>query len=94
MKKQTMPGKVLEVNSPRPQKLITAIRKEGKPDMTAELYGPMIHIITSKPRKTTRELRELSKTKKIAIDSIAQVEPNLEDVFIACMQDQQIGGTP
>ena len=88
IKKQTMPGKVLEVNSPLPLKLITAIKKEDNPEITAELYGSMIHIVTPKPRKTTRELKEFSKAKKIAIDSITQVEPSLEDVFITCMQDQ------
>jgi ABC-2 type transport system ATP-binding protein len=88
IKKQTMPGKVLEVNSPRPLKLITAIKKEENPEMSAELYGAMIHVITPKPRKTTRTLKELSKTKKITIDSITQVEPTLEDVFITCMQEK------
>ena len=88
IKKQTMPGKVLEVNSPRPLKLITAIKKEEHPEMSAELYGAMIHVVTPKPRKTTRTLKELSKAKKITIDSITQVEPTLEDVFITCMQDK------
>jgi len=88
IKKQTMPGKVLEINSPTPLKLITNINKEDNPEISAELYGNMIHVVTQKPRKTTRELKELSKAKKITIDSISQIEPTLEDVFITCMQEQ------
>jgi ABC-2 type transport system ATP-binding protein len=88
IKKQTMPGKVLEINSPTPLKLITNIKKEDNPEISAELYGNMIHVVTPKPRKTTRELKELSKAKKITIDSISQIEPTLEDVFITCMQEQ------
>ena len=88
IKKQTMPGKVLEVHCPLPEKLINAIHREENLEIAAELYGSMIHVITPKPRKTTRELKDLSKAKKITIDSISQVEPTLEDVFITCMQDQ------
>lgn len=88
IKKQTMPGKVLEVNSPHPLKLITAIKKEDDPEMAAELYGAMIHVVTPKPRKTAKTLKELSKAKKITIESITQVEPTLEDVFITCMQEK------
>jgi ABC-2 type transport system ATP-binding protein len=88
IKKQTMAGKVLEIDSPLPLKLISAIKKEGIPEIAAELYGSMIHVITPKPRITTRELKELSKTKKIKINSISQIEPSLEDVFISCMQEQ------
>jgi ABC-2 type transport system ATP-binding protein len=88
IKKQTMPGKVIEVNCHLPEKLLTAIKELDQTEMTAELYGSMIHVITPKPRKTTREIKELAKTRNIVIDTISQVEPTLEDVFITCMQEQ------
>ena len=91
IKDQTMPGEVLEINTPDPQRLLTILNQakdtEKIPEVKAELYGSMIHVITPQSKKTIREIKKTAKTSGILIDSINVVEPTLEDVFIASMQD-------
>ncbi|MCJ7717419.1 MAG: ABC transporter ATP-binding protein [Anaerolineales bacterium] len=91
IKDQMMPGEVLEINTPHPEQLILALRnKEGtgkfKP-VEAELYGSLIHVFAPENKPIIAEIKNTAKAAGIKIDSIASVEPSLEDVFIACMRD-------
>ncbi len=92
IKDQTMPGEVLEIHTPHPQRLLNILNlpkdSEKIPEFKAELYGSMIHIITPQANKTIQEIKKTAKASDILIDSIAVVEPTLEDVFIACMQER------
>lgn len=53
----------------------------------AELYGSLIHVFTPQTKKTVREINTTAKDAGIKIESIAVVDPTLEDVFIACMRE-------
>jgi ABC-2 type transport system ATP-binding protein len=90
IKNQAMPGEVLEITTPNPQVLLPIIdqliESEGAPDIKAELYGSMIHVITTQPDKTTRQVKKAAKASDVLINSINTVEPSLEDVFISCMK--------
>lgn len=91
IKDQTMSGEVLEIHTPNPQKLLKMLNEEIKPDnsteLKAELYGSMIHIITPQSKKTIKDIKKTAKSANIKINSMTVVEPTLEDVFIANMQD-------
>lgn len=96
IKHNAMIGDVLEIDTNRPEDLIKLIyeaRENGSGNsVNAELYGSFIHIITSQPEQQIKYLRSLAKSADIQINSISEIEPSLEDVFIASMRDSSIGG--
>jgi ABC-2 type transport system ATP-binding protein len=96
IKQKAMPGSVLEIESSNPEKLLEAIYKNmdsGElPSLDAELYGSLIHIITTHPEKQGRNLRSTARSAGIKIRNLIEIEPTLEDVFIACMQSRNTGG--
>lgn len=97
IKNQMMPGEVLEINTTKPEQLISALHRANELGnisfVEAELYGSLIHVFAPVTKKITKDIKKISKTTGIKIDSINIVEPTLEDVFIACMQDSKYGGT-
>jgi len=96
IKKQVLPGDVLEISTPNPERLLgklQEIKKEVQADFDPELYGSQIHVITAKPRDHIRLIKYAARRAGIKLSSITPVEPTLEDVFIACMRDNISGGT-
>ena len=96
IKQEAMIGKVLEIDTNKPEALIKEIYKardnRDSGSFNAELFGSLIHVITTQPTQHTKYLQSLAKSKAIQINSISEIEPSLEDVFIACMRDSNIGG--
>ena len=96
IKNNAMIGEVLEIDTTRPEDLIKLIyeaRDNGDArSLNAELYGSLIHINTTQPKQHSKYLHSLAKSEGIQINSISEIEPSLEDVFIACMRDSKIGG--
>ena len=97
IKHDAMIGEVLEIDTPQPEDLIKEIYKErdngGSRSLNAELFGSLIHVISTQPKRDTKYLQTLAKTAGIKIRNISEIEPSLEDVFIACMRDSNTGGT-
>ena len=87
---------VLEIETPQAEEFlrILAKLKEGGylEDLTAELFGSLIHVFTSKPASHTNDIQSLANGVGIKIQSITEIEPSLEDVFIACMKRHKPGG--
>jgi len=96
IKRDSMIGEVLEIDTTQPEDLIKIIyeaRNNGDArSLNAELYGSLIHINTTQPKQHSKYLHSLAKSEGIQINSISEIEPSLEDVFIACMRDSKIGG--
>lgn len=96
IKQDAMIGYVLEIDTDRPEDLIKAIYDErdhgGKRTVDAELYGSLIHVITNQPKQRTKDLHALANEAGVQINNITEIEPSLEDVFITCMRDSNIGG--
>ncbi|MCK5794867.1 MAG: ABC transporter ATP-binding protein [Anaerolineales bacterium] len=96
IKRDAMIGEVLEIDTNQTEDLIKAIYEvrdnEDNRSLNAELYGSLIHIFSTQPRQHTKYLQTLAKGADIKINSISVIEPSLEDVFIACMRDSDIGG--
>jgi ABC-2 type transport system ATP-binding protein len=92
IKNQMMLGEVIEINTKKPEQLIIALREAketGKiPSAEAELYGSLIHVIATEAKKMIKDINNTAKAAGIKIDTINTVEPTLEDVFIACMQER------
>ena len=96
IKRDSMIGAVLEIDTTQPEDLIKIIyeaRDNGDArSINAELYGSLIHINTTQPKQHSKYLHSLAKSVGIQINSISEIEPSLEDVFIAYMRDSKIGG--
>lgn len=96
IKKEAMPGIVLEIDTPQPEELIKLISKAKNngdhSELNAELYGPLIHLITSQPKQHIRLIKSIAQNAGIKINKMTEIEPTLEDVFIACMRDNNPGG--
>ena len=96
IKQDEMQTVVLEVVSSQPEeliKIVTAQKNKGNlNELSAELYGSLIHIFTPQPERHTRQLRSLSQEAGISLQSITEIDPSLEDVFIACMKSRAYGG--
>lgn len=96
IKKGAMESSVLEVETPHPEELIrvlTNLKSNGDLEgLHAELYGSLVHVFTSRPRSHTRKLRSLAREAGIRVTSVSEIDPSLEDVFIACMQSRNNGG--
>jgi ABC-2 type transport system ATP-binding protein len=97
IKDDSMKTSVLEISTRQPEELIkelVAQQKTGKfRDLSAELYGSIIHLFTSRPDSHTQDIRSLANSTGISLDSITEIDPSLEDVFIACMKSRDNGGT-
>lgn len=96
IKQESMSSSVLEIDSSQPEeliKIITGHKNDGDlGDLSAELYGSLIHVFTPHPKEHAGKLLTLAPRAGIEIHSLTEIEPSLEDVFIACMQSHEYGG--
>ncbi len=92
IKKNMMPGQVLEIDTDQAGKVIKILREafqNKKLDyLDLELYGSLVHLIAPQVQSLSRDIKKLLTADKITINSMSVVEPTLEDVFIACMRDK------
>ncbi len=96
IKKTSLSGEVLEITTSQPEQLITLLsdirQKGGLPGLDVELFGSTLHVLSQQPKNHLREIKSIARAAGLKIINCTQVEPTLEDVFIACMQDQKPGG--
>jgi ABC-2 type transport system ATP-binding protein len=97
IKDQYLEGSVLEILTPQPEELVKAFKVHhsgtNQEHHSPELYGSLIHIYTSNPASQAQQLRSLAQKAGIEIQAITEIDPSLEDVFIACMKSSNYGGT-
>jgi ABC-2 type transport system ATP-binding protein len=97
IKQDQLPGSVLEIATLQPEDLIRALMADqSRPDqesLSAELYGSLVHIYTTNPDTHTQYVRSRAQNAGIDIQTITEIDPSLEDVFIACMKSRNYGGT-
>jgi ABC-2 type transport system ATP-binding protein len=97
IKQESMEGSVLEVVTKQPEELIKVLGaqqySEELRDLSAELYGSVIHLFTPRPKEHTQITKSLADKAGISLQSLTEIDPSLEDVFIACMKSRENGGT-
>ncbi len=97
IKENTMSETVLEIESSDPERLLERISNQVGSgllsELEAELYGSLIHVITPQPQAHTQILRAIAREAGVKIHKLIEIEPSLEDVFIACMQGHKTGGS-
>ncbi len=91
IKKDVMAGKVLEIETSDPLRIIKILRKANQRGKIScaeiELYGDLVHLIAPDLKKQKSTIRKIIKKSNVRLSSMTIIEPSLEDVFIACMQD-------
>jgi ABC-2 type transport system ATP-binding protein len=96
IKSEVLPGSVLEIESNRPEELLTVLRTITDPKNQAaldvELYGAQIHVLSENPTQHIRLIKSAARKAKVKIHAISIIDPSLEDVFIACMRKITAGG--
>lgn len=83
LKRSSSVGHTVEIRSRDPITILNAL--DGAPFvLSAALYGSALHV-TLRRRESESELRSALTAKNLAVDSLAEVTPSLEDVFAALM---------
>jgi ABC-2 type transport system ATP-binding protein len=81
IKRERMPGQVVEIICQHPQRALAALRKAGIPEVA--LYGERVHAAGPDLDQRLDELTDLLQQADAEPRSIKRIPPSLEDVFIA-----------
>ena len=89
LKQTQMRGRVLEVNSPFPDRVMSVLKsvqqKGGLPLDEVALYGAQIHAVIPAAEEYRDSIRQILEANNISIISLQWIEPTLEDVFISAV---------
>ena len=92
IKRQQMPGKVLEVRTDRIIEALAAI--EQHPDVRdAALHGASIHA-TVESDELAAVLADYLRSQGFAVEAIEPILPSLEDVFVEMVEAREVEGGP
>ena len=86
----TMPGVILEVRTTRPRRVARLLRDSLRQPGVG-LFGDCIHVATTDPALVETQIREAAGSAGLVIDSVSQIAPTLEDVFIDAVSRDHAG---
>ncbi|MFH1523717.1 MAG: ABC transporter ATP-binding protein [Chloroflexota bacterium] len=90
IKTQMMRGQVLEIapsDAVQAVKVLRAAQADGQLSVEeVELYGSLVHVVTSQMRRQQPLITALLRKSGIQPGQVSVIDPSLEDVFIACMK--------
>lgn len=93
IKSRQMQGDVLELepsNAVQAVKTLHAALESGELDsIDIQLYGSLVHIHGPKVKKQKNKIRRILTSAQMTVHSMTINEPSLEDVFIACMGEDE-----
>ena len=91
IKEDVMPGQVLEIETSDAVQTVKILRNASQtgqiPFAEIELYGDLIHLVAPNLKNRKRAIRKIIRKSDVHLSSMTIIEPSLEDVFIACMQE-------
>jgi len=87
--KKRFPGEVVVVHSPDPERTRDAL---SQADAAREvlLVGDRVHVFVDDAGRRLAELRSCLDAAKISYDSIEQVAPSIEDLFVSAVQREPV----
>jgi ABC-2 type transport system ATP-binding protein len=91
LKQGALRGKLYAVGSPTPIDTVEAIR-DAPGVREAVLYGQTIHVLVDPLQQSADTLRDWLGGQRLAVTSVAEIEPSLEDVFISLHSGFSMGG--
>lgn len=77
-----MGGAILEVRTGQPRRVARLLR-ESLGALGVGLFGDCLHVSTLEPGPTTERIRTTAVGAGLSVESITEIEPSLEDVFIS-----------
>lgn len=93
--KRTLPGAVLAVSSPEPQR-IEAVVAGTAGVLTAMAMGDTVHVVVDDPGRRIPEVRRRLAAAQLPFAEIAQLEASVEDAFVYAIthpEGTETGGT-
>ncbi|WP_337833337.1 ATP-binding cassette domain-containing protein [Geoanaerobacter pelophilus] len=81
-------AKILEIVSASP-KTADRLLRTAFPDAAVMLFGDRIHLSTVDPEPMAAKTRQLLTSGQLEVYSIEEVEPSLEDIFVAMVSDRE-----
>lgn len=95
LKQTQMRGRVLEVNSPFPDRVMSvlkAVQRNGEQPLDeVALYGAQIHAVIPAAEEYRDSIRQILEVNGIPVTSLEWIEPTLEDVFISAVSATHLG---
>jgi ABC-2 type transport system ATP-binding protein len=89
LKETMMEGRVIQIYPSDSAKTVQFLRKACERDELAvggvALYGAFVHVVLRDDSVDEHELEQCLNDAKVEFYSVREIEPSLEDVFIACM---------
>ena len=88
--KKIMRGSILEVRCADARTAAGLLRSELK-DAGVGLFGDRVHVATETPSQAEPQIRAILQRNGMAAESIAPIEPSLEDVFVSVLSPTRGG---
>jgi ABC-2 type transport system ATP-binding protein len=82
--KKTAKGIVLEVRTAQARKAASVLR-ESFPEFDVGIFGDRLHVSVQDPASATSQIRDTLAAGSISVESIRQIEPTLEDIFVSTL---------
>ena len=93
IKTDTIRGRVIEIGVDQPGEALLVLRRiqseQRKLIDEVELYGSLLHVFSDAKPNTKRKINEILKRNNIQVNYMEEINPSLEDVFIACMNQNK-----
>jgi len=86
--KKLMRGTILEVRASVPRRATTILREELS-EASVSLFGDKVHVVTSAPEESRREIELILRKEGLDIGGIRVIEPALEDVFVSVLSARE-----
>jgi len=86
----SMPGAILEIHTGQPRRVARMLRDSLQVPGVG-LFGDCVHVATLEPGPTGSRIKEQALAAGLGIDSIVEIEPSLEDVFISVVSKADRG---
>jgi ABC-2 type transport system ATP-binding protein len=83
--KKKFPGGVLAVHSSQPARLLPELRRAAAV-RSALLVGDRVHLFVDDARRRLPELQKLLQESHAVYDSIEEIAPSIEDLFVSAVQ--------
>ncbi len=91
--KQNLPGAIVAVIAPEPRRLRDLLA-QGEGITSVTLVGDGIHLAVDDPGRRIPQLRARLAAAGVPFDSMEQVAPSIEDLFVAAVQGQNGENNP
>lgn len=91
--KKRFPGGVLIVRAPEPQRIRDALRGTA---LARDIFlvGDRVHVFVDDANRRLPELRAYLDAKSVSYESVEQVAPSIEDLFVSAVEKETAAGLP